>query len=118
MEQLIQNKITSLRKQVEEKVPDLGEFEKVYETIENPNPNWKLSHIRLSVTNLSNSIEGHEWKRYFELKVFNMPDNPYMCEKLIFRGNKQEMLQYLEDSELASRILGMIPQLESDLDDI
>lgn len=110
--------IIGLHKQVEEKVPDFGEFEMVHETIENPNPNWCLSHIRLSVRKPMNSIDGHEWKRYIEVKVFNVPDNPYMCEKLIFRGNKQEVLQYLEDPGLAQKIWNLLPQMESDLNDI
>lgn len=115
---LIQNMITGLRKQAEKGVPDIGVFEMVYELIENPNPNWNLSHIRLAVNKPSSRIEGHEWIRYVELAVANTPVTRYICDKYIFRGDRQALLQYLDRPYLAPQILNMIPQMESDLDDI
>jgi len=117
VEQGIISMIFNLLRRVEKEVPDIGEFEMVYETIDNPNPNWHLSHIRLAVHKPLDSIDGNE-SRYVQVDVFNKPDNPYMCSKLIFMGNKQEVLHYLEDSSLAQKIWDMLPQLESDLNDI
>ena len=115
---LIQDMIACLRKQAEKDVPDIGDFEMVYELIENPNPNWNLSHIRLAVNKPLAQIEGHEWIRYVELVVANTPVTRYICEKCIFRGDRQALLQYLDRPYLAPQILNMIPQMESDLDDI
>lgn len=109
--------ISNLRKKVEEEVPERGVFEKVYETIENTNPNWSLSHIRLMVRHLYSPTDEHKRMRYVEVSVFNMPDNPYMCERLIFGGNKQEILDYLANPSLAQKILDLLPQMERDLND-
>ena len=62
--------------------------------------------------------EENEWKRYGEINVFNMPDNPYMCERGMYYGNKQDILNYLGDPALAQKILDLLPQLESDLNSI
>ena len=118
MEQQIQNMITSLREQVEMKVPEEGTFEMVYETIDNTNPKWCLSHIRVAVRHLYSPTDEHERMRYVEVSVFYMPDNPYMCERLIYGGNKQEVLGYLADPSLAQKILDLLPRLESDLNSI
>ena len=118
MQQLIVNMISNLRKKVEEEVPEKGVFEKVYETIENINPNWSLSHIRLMVRPSFSSTDENDWKRYVEINVFNMPDNPYMCEQGMYYGNKQDIITYLDDPALAQKILDLLPRLESDLNDI
>ena len=117
MEQLIVNMIAGLRKQVLEKVPDEGEFEMVHETIENPNPNWHLSHIRLKVSNIPEKIKECGGKRFLDVVVFNQPYNPYMCERAVGFGNKQDILRCLDEPELVQKILDVIPQLESDLND-
>lgn len=109
--------ISNLQKKVEENVPEAGTFEVEYETIDNPNPNWRLSCIRVAVRQLYSSTDKDERRRYVEVSVFNMPDNPYVCERLMFGGTKQELLQYLEDPDLASKIVGILPQMESDLND-
>lgn len=117
MKPLIQNMLTSLREQVEMKVPEEGTFEMVYETIKNSNPNWLLSQIRVAVRHLYSPTDEHERMRYVEVSVFDMPENPYMCERLIFGGNKQEILDYLANPSLAQKILDLLPQMERDLND-
>ena len=65
-------------------MPEKGVFEKVYETIENTNPNWSLSHIRLMVRPSFSSTDENDWKRYVEINVFNMPE-----ADIAISGNRQ-----------------------------
>lgn len=73
--------------------------------------------VRQSVTIKGNLPIPEEIKYKVEVSVFNMPDNPYMCERLIFGGNKQEILDYLANPSLAQKILDLLPQMERDLND-
>ena len=111
MEELIKNMIHDLQKQVEEKVPPEGDFPEVHEQHENPDKRLRLSHLILKVTPVR--LEGGENKRFLELAVMNLP-YPYICEKVVGYGTKQEILDKLADEGLVQRIVDSIPEMEID----
>ena len=115
MRQLVAVAIARLREKVPTQVPDEGNFKTVYEEFENPDTTINLTHLKLKVTPVK--VKGCEQVRYLELAAYNFP-NPYMAERVIKCGSKQEILDVLYSDELLSDILRRIPKLEEDLEDI
>lgn len=115
MRQLVADAIACLREKVSAQVPEEGGFKTVYEEFENPDTTINLTHLKLKVTPVK--VKGCEQVRYLELAAYNFP-NPYMAERVIKRGSKQDILDALISKELPADILRRIPKLESDLEDI
>ena len=88
--------IQNLRKQVEEKVPETGEFPVVYEREDVKERRIGASHVILKVTNVQ--VKGSEDERYLELAVLNYP-SPYGAETVIKLGTTQlkRLIADLED---------------------
>ena len=115
MQRLVKKAIALLREKVPEQVPEEGDFKPVYEEFENQDKIINLTHLKLKVTPVK--VKGCEQVRYLELAAFNIPC-PYMAERVIKRGSKQEILDALDSDDLPSDIFRLIPKLESDLADI
>ena len=71
---LLEKMVLSLQKQVEEKVPEKGVFEVVYEREEVSDLHLGLSHIILKVTNVG--VKGSEDERYLDIAGVNYT-SPY-----------------------------------------
>ena len=118
MEELILKMILDLREQVMEKVPEVGRFKIVYAAFKNPDKGYRVSDWMLKVTQPPNEIDPSESKRYLELVAYNLP-SPYIAEKVIGSGLKQDILKLLQDeTALVANIRERIPALARDLEDV
>lgn len=113
MEELIRKMLRDLRVQVEEKVPEEGDFPMVYERYENPDKRLNISHLLLKVSPVK--LEGRERKRFLDFVIFNYP-NPYCSERCVGAGTKQEILDRLVQEELFQKIMNIIPEMEHSLE--
>lgn len=114
MEDLIRMMIQNLRKQVEEKVPETGEFPVVYEREDVKERRIGASHVILKVTNVQ--VKGSEDERYLELAVLNYP-SPYGAETVIKLGTTQQIKEELEKPELVEVLQQRLKRLIADLED-
>lgn len=115
MHQLVVDAIANLRKEAKIHVPEKGDFKTIYAEFENPEKTINLSSLRLKVSPVG--LEGREEIRYLELVAFKI-NCPYMAERVVFRGTKQEILDKLDSEDLPTELLRLIPKLEEDLDDV
>lgn len=113
MKELLEKMIVGLRRQVEEKVPDKGEFPVVYEREDVKKMVSGLSHLILKVSSVN--VKGAEDKRYLELGAVNYP-NPYGAESVVGLGSTQEVLALLNDDKLVDNLLERIPRLVNSID--
>lgn len=89
--------VLGLQKQVEEKVPEKGVFEVVYEREEVSDLHLGLSHIILKVTNVG--VKGSEDERYLDIAGVNYP-SPYGCVCTVGFGYKQDIIAKLKEEGL------------------
>ena len=54
----------------------------------------------LKITKPPKEVEGHEKKRYLELVAYNLP-SPYIAEKVIGHGTKEDILKKLKEDGLS-----------------
>ena len=94
---LLEKMIQSLQKQVEEKVPEAGKFEVVYEREEVKDMRLGLSHLILKVTAVG--VKGEEDKRYLDFAGVNYP-SPYGCVCTVGFGYKQDIIAKLKEEGL------------------
>jgi len=115
MKELVRKMIRELKELVIVQVPEVGDFEIVYAEFENPDKSFNVTHWKLKVTHPPKSIEPTETERYLELVAYNLP-NPYIAESVVGFGDKQEILNVLQDEDaLISKILKKMPNLSRDL---
>lgn len=117
MDELIKKMVADLLARAEREVPEYGDFKIVYEEFKNPDKSLFATDFMLKITKPPKEIEGHEKQRYLELVAYNVP-SPYIAEKVIGRGNKEEILAQLKDNELCTKIKEKLIQLSRDLEDI
>ena len=118
MEQLIRKMIRDLRELVDEKVPDVGQFDVVYTEFKNNDKGFEVTDWMLKVTQPPKDIEPSETKRYLEFVAYNLP-SPYIAESVIGYGDKRDILTILlQEETLESLIKEKMPKLARDLDDI
>ena len=113
MEELVQKMIRDLRKRVANEVPDEGEFKIIYEEFPNPDKGLDITDIMLKVTKPPKCIEGHERKRYLELVLYKLP-SPYICESIVGRGSKADIIAKLYEDNLPQYLFEKIHQMEKD----
>ena len=109
--------IAALRERVETEVPERGEFRVVSESFRNPDNRLNATDIKLKITKPPVNIEGHETRRYLELVMYNLP-SPYICERVLAAGTRQEIMTALYDDHLVQKILDKLPIMEQDLQDV
>ena len=114
MREFLEMMIQNLRKQVEEKVPETGEFPVVYEREDAKERRIGASHVILKVTNVQ--VKGSEDERYLELAVLNYP-SPYGAETVIKLGTTQQIKEELEKPELVEVLQQRLKRLIADLED-
>lgn len=118
MEELIRKMIRDLREQTIESVPEVGLFKMVYVGVENPDKGYRVTHWMLKVIPSPEEIDETLKKRYLELVAYNLP-SPYIAEKVIRSGNKQDIVDALQDEDtLVAEISMKMPKLARDLEDI
>lgn len=112
MRDLLKKMVDSLRKQVEEKVPETGSFDVVYEREDVKYLHIGLSHLILKVSNVG--VKGCEDKRYLELGAVNYP-SPYGAESVVGYGSTQDILARLHDDSLLGDLVRKTHDLEEDI---
>ena len=117
MDELIKKMVADLLARAEREVPEDGDFKIVYEQFQNPDKNLIATDFMLKITKPPKNIEGHEKKRYLELVAYNLP-SPYIAEKVIGRGSKEEILAKLKEDGLCEQIKEKLIGLSKDLEDI
>ena len=117
MDELIKKMVADLLTRAEREVPEYGDFKIVYEQFKNPDKDLTATDFMLKITKPPKTIEGHEKKRYLELVAYNLP-SPYIAEKVIGHGNKEEILAKLKEDGLCEKIKEKLIQLSKELEDI
>jgi len=110
---LLEKMITSLQKQVEEKVPETGTFEVVYEREEVKDMRLGLSHLILKVTAVG--VKGEEDKRYLDIAGVNYP-SPYGCVSTIGFGSKRDIIAKLKEEGLLDILEEKVKYLADEID--
>ena len=113
MRELLERMIVSLRKQVEEKVPEKGAFPVVYEREDVSGLHIGLSHLILKVTNTG--VPGSEDERYLELGAVNHPF-PYGAESVMGYGTTRDILARLQEDGLLDELVEKAKKLAEDVD--
>lgn len=116
MEESVKKMIRDLRARAVSEVPDEGEFKIVYEEFPNTDKGLDITDIMLKITKPPKDIEGHERKRYLELVLYNLP-SPYICESIVGRGSKADIIAKLSDDNLPQFLIEKIIKMERDLSD-
>lgn len=112
MKELLEKIVANLLTKVEENVPETGSFEVVYEREDVSEMNIGLSHIILKVTILGSS---HEDRRYLELAAMDYPF-PYGAETVVGFGNKQAILDKLQEPDIVETLQKKLRKLIEDID--
>lgn len=110
---LLEKMVLSLQKQVEEKVPETGIFEVVYEREEVSDLHFGLSHIILKVTNVG--VKGSEDERYLDIAGVNYP-SPYGCVSTIGFGYTKDIIAKLKEEGLVDLLEEKVKHLADEID--
>ena len=110
---LLEKMVLGLQKQVEEKVPEKGVFEVVYEREEVSDLHLGLSHIILKVTNVG--VKGSEDERYLDIAGVNYP-SPYGCVSTIGFGHTQDIIARLKVDGLVDLLEKKVKYLADEID--
>ena len=113
-ESLIRQMIAAMRRRVQEEVPDEGDFDTIFEMIENTDDFlYGITDIDLSVKSIPKHLEDSDSMRMLLVGVYN--GSPYMCDNCLAYGDKQKILATLDDPTLPQNILSRLPKMASDL---
>ena len=115
MEELIKKMITDLKNKVKEKVQPTGEFDAVWEEIENPDKALDATHFLLKVS--PTGVKGAEDKRYLEAAAV-IRGSQYGAESVLSLGSKQEILDKLNEHGLEQIIKQKFVSLAKSLENI
>lgn len=113
MRTILEKMIVGLRKQVEEKLPEKGKFDVIYEREEVKGVYAGLSHVILKVS--VPKYLGDEDLRYLELGAVNYPF-PYGAECTMGCGSTQEILALLQEDGLVDKLFSKLKDLADDID--
>ena len=117
MDELIKKMVADLLARAEREVPEYGDFKIVYEEFKNPDKSLLATDFMLKITKPPKNVEGHEKKRYLELVAYNLP-SPYIAEKVLKYGTKEEILAKLKEDGLTEVIKEKLIRLSKDLEDV
>lgn len=113
-ERLIRQMIATMRQRVQEEVPDEGDFDIIFEMIENTDDFLDgITDIDLSIKSIPKHLEDSDTMRMLLVGVYN--GSPYMCDNCLAYGDKQKILATLDDPTLPQNILSRLPKMASDL---
>lgn len=114
---ILETLITDLRSLVEAEVPERGDFKPVSARIKNSDPDIRLTHITLRVIPLPKGIEGYETKRCLEIAGLRVP-LPYQSTRTILYGDKQKLIEKLDEKGLVETLISKARLLAEDLSDM
>ena len=108
--------IASLRKQVENNVPESGEFNRVYERSAYPDDSLCITDFVIRVEMVPVRLDTTNTKRNLVLDAYKLPC-PYKSSIIISSGTKQEILNKLDEEGLAMYLAEKLKGLSHDLDE-
>ena len=111
----IQKMVQNLSVRAEREVPEYGRFKEVFEIVPNKNKNLRVLGYALKIR--KPLIKGDEKLRGLEAVVYDSRSD-YMCEKVIAKGTKEDILNVLKDEALANKLEGVFVELSKQLEDI
>lgn len=118
-ENLIEEKtktiISKLHQRAEREVPEYGDFSVVYEEFKNPDKNLSASDFMLKIYKPKNAKD--EKFRCIEAVAYALP-KPYKSEALIAQGNKEEILNILQNEEFVEVLQNTFTRLSANLEDM
>lgn len=96
-------------------VPEEGaDFEPVWQRLNIRAFGLDLTDLVLSVRPVPKCIEGYETKRWFEIMAYNIPLERKVT-RLLKSGTKAEILEYLKNKDLPTKILAALPVMDDSL---
>ena len=117
MEEHIQKMVKDLFKRAEREVPEYGDFKVVFEEFKNPDKSLCASDFLLKIVKPPKNIEGNEKLRNLELVAYKLP-SPYMAERLLASGSKEEILKQLQSDDMLRKIKEGTESLSYNLSDM
>lgn len=117
MEEYIKNMVENLLKRAEREVPDYGDFKTVFEEFKNPDKSLCVSDFLLKIVKPPKNIDGHEKLRNLELVAYKLP-SPYMAEKILASGSKNEIIKQLNSTDIMNIIKEAAESLAYNLSDM
>ena len=113
----VERMIADLLIKIEQSVPDKGYFPMIYSEFKNTDRQMCLTDIMLKVQSKPEHLPNYETDRWLELVGYKLPA-PYKTTRIIFKGTKSEIIEYLKRPESAEKILKSIPELNENLLDV
>ena len=117
MKDNVKQMVKKIAVRAEREVPEYGDFLPVYEEFKNTDKSLKASDFMLKIVKTHSSIEGHETLRNLELVAYKLP-SPYIAERVLASGTREEIIEALKDPALLSKIQSATESLSKSLDDI
>ncbi len=111
----IQNMVQNLSARAEREVPEYGSFKEVFEVVPNKDKNARALGYALKVR--KPLIKGDEKLRGLEAVVYDSRSD-YMCERVIAKGTKEDILKALKDESLVDKLEVAYVELSKQLEDI
>lgn len=115
MDELIKKMVADLKPKAKEKVSSYGEFDVVWEEIENKDKSLNATHFLLKISDTG--VKGAENKRYLEAAAV-IRGSQYGAESVICVGNKKEILDKLNEQGIEQIIKEKFIRLAKDLENI
>lgn len=109
--------VSDLLIKIEQSVPDRGIFPMVYSEFKNTDREMCLTDVMLKLQSLPEHLPNYETDRWLELVGYKLPA-PFKATRIMFKGTKQQVIQYLKQPESVAKILSAIPPLNDNLIDV
>ena len=111
----IQKMVQNLSARAEREVPEYGNFKEVFEIVPDKDKNARALGYALKIR--KPLIKGDEKLRGLEAVVYDSYSD-YMCERVIAKGTKEDILKALKDDKLADKLEVAFVELSKQLEDI
>lgn len=113
----VESLIADMLIKIEHSVPDEGSFPIIYSEFKNTEREMYLTDVMLKVQSIPEHLPDYETDRWLELVGYKLPA-PFKTTRIIFKGTKKEIIEYLKRPESAEIILKAIPELNDNLLDV
>lgn len=111
----VQKMVQNLSARAEREVPEYGNFKEVFEIVPNKDKNARALGYALKIR--KPLIKGDEKLRGLEAVVYDSRSD-YMCERVIAKGSKEDILKVLQDKDLVNKLEVAYVELSKNLEDI
>lgn len=111
----VQKMVQNLSARAEREVPEYGNFKEVFEIVPNKDKNARALGYALKIR--KPLIKGDEKLRGLEAVVYDSRSD-YMCERVIAKGSKEDILKALQDKDLVNKLEVAYVELSKNLEDI